>query len=35
MPKDEILMRFNLLNDMVTKKFADRPTYEAMNKMKN
>ena len=35
MPKEETLTRLNLLNDMVTKKFADRPTYDALNKLKN
>ncbi len=35
MLKGEILHRFNTLNEMITQKFEERPTYEAFNKNKN
>ena len=34
MLKGEILHRFNILNDMITQKFSERPTYEFYNKNK-
>ena len=34
MPKTEIIQRFNILNDKMAAKFADRPTLEIFNKNK-
>ena len=34
MSKDDIIKRFNLLNDMCAAKFQDRPTFDAFNKNK-
>ena len=34
MIKSEIIQRFNMLNDMVTKKFAERPTFDLFTRNK-
>ena len=34
MSKEDIIQRFNVLNDMCTSKFKDRPTYDTYDKNK-